>query len=311
MVKKDDFKFIVPAQLSKSKEGKWKVKGLASAEVKDRQGEIILQKGIDCSPIDQKKGFLNWDHDNSPESTIGLLTGYHREDGKTYIEGELFQKHERAKAVYSIMESLAENGSNAMGLSIEGKILQRNDKDPNIIEKCIVRNVALTLNPVFSDSFVNLVKAFNSAENIEFDSNGTNLQADPIELKEKPVFTANQVIDMLQKALSVGSGGIDAPNTRIGGDALAQSTMKDSENEEKEEEKTKKQQENQIIREEKAKANQQRKIENNEQKKVMNKGLYKSLMIDILDKMQVLYPNCTRSEIWEAVRDRVENKLKL
>ncbi len=43
------FNFIMPASLEKSSEGDWVVRGLASTEDLDQQGEIILQKGIDLN----------------------------------------------------------------------------------------------------------------------------------------------------------------------------------------------------------------------------------------------------------------------
>ena len=284
----NDFKFVVPATLEKSKEGKWIVRGLASAEVADRQGETIIQKGIDLSPIDQKRGFLNWDHDNSPESTVGLLTGYKRDNGKTYIEGELFQKHDRARAVHSIMESLEEHGSQAMGLSVEGKIVERDPINPKIIRKCLVKNVALTLNPIFSDSNVSLVKSFNAAESIEFDSDGANLVDSinlKIETKEEPTFTSSQVLDIVQKAMAMSPAQNVAPESRSGADALV------TENLEKECSNT---QENPKKKKKKMKS--------------MEKSMYKSLMLDVLDQLQVLYPEYSRSMLWNAFKDRIEAK---
>lgn len=268
----NNFKFTVPANLTKSKEGKWVVKGLASAEVVDRQGELIIQKGIDLSPIDSKRGFLNWDHDNSPESTIGILTGYTRVDNKTFIQGELFQKHERAKAIHAIMESLHEHGSGAMGLSIEGKILERDTKNPKIIRKCKVNNVALTLNPVFKDSQVSLVKSFNTAENIVFDTT-ENIEFDSIK-----TYTANEVVTIVEKALSISSDVAEQPSgEKSGGDALVQENL---DNKPKKKKKLKR----------------------------LESPISKSLMIDMLDKLQVLYPDTSRTDIWASVKDRLDTK---
>ncbi len=279
MKNNETFRFVVPATLEKSKEGKWKIRGLASAEVKDRQGEIIIQKGINLNHIDDKKGFLNWDHDNKPESTIGILTGYSREGNKTYIEGELFQKHEKAKAVYSILESLQEHGSKAMGLSVEGTVVSRNPNNPKIIEKCIVKNVALTLNPVYQDSYAELVKSFNAAESLEFDATQETEVKAPAPVGT-PVFTANEVVDMVQKALSSGNGYMDAPANLSGGAALATESMDSDEKKKKKARKP---------------------------LKKLDKSLYKSGMLEILDKLQKLYPEASRAQIWEVMKERISD----
>ena len=66
----------MPAELNKSKDGKWKIRGLASTQGIDQQGETIIQKGIDLSPVDQKRAVLNWDHQKGVENIIGTLDGY-------------------------------------------------------------------------------------------------------------------------------------------------------------------------------------------------------------------------------------------
>jgi len=68
---KDSFKVVLPAELEKSKDGEWKISGLASTGNIDKQGETILQSGIDVTPIDEGRGMLNFDHSNLPEDTIG------------------------------------------------------------------------------------------------------------------------------------------------------------------------------------------------------------------------------------------------
>lgn len=281
-----NFKFTVPASLEKSKDGKWVVKGLASAEVFDQQGEKIIQKGINFSHIDQKRGFLNWDHDNSVESTIGLLTGYSREGDKTYIEGELFRDHDKAKAVYGIMKGLEEHGSKAMGLSIEGSIIQRNADNSKIIEKCVVRNVALTLNPVFSDSTVSLVKSFNSASSIEFDTHDAS----------KKMYTVEQVLGIISKSLGVGgSYATETPGNFSGGAALACESI------EKEPAKL-------MSAEEKKKKKDAENIEPPVLKAKMSSSILKANMALILDKISVLYPQHSKEVLWAALKERLTSR---
>ena len=47
----DNFKFNVPLDIIKSDDDGWKVKGIASTEDKDLQGEIVKQQGLDISVL--------------------------------------------------------------------------------------------------------------------------------------------------------------------------------------------------------------------------------------------------------------------
>lgn len=276
----NDFKFVMPADLEKGKDGEWRIRGLASTERADLQNEIIMQKGLDLTPIDKRKGIINFDHQKGPENTIGLLDGYTRTEKGLVIEGRLFKNHTKAKAVYEIMSSLADGDRGRIGLSVEGKILERDPNNPSIIKKCRINAVAITMNPVNTDTFADMVKSMNASEGLEIDAE-EQISAN----KEEAVFTASQVMAIVQKALSIGSGGMAQPDGRSGGDALQPSNMASDDQDEKPKRFKKKM-------------------------KKMDKSMYKSNLIGVLDKLQVLYPNCSRSEIWEAVKDRLETKFE-
>lgn len=274
---KDTFRFVMPADLEKAADGSYKVSGLASTERVDQQGEVIIQKGLDLTPIDKKRGVLNWDHQRGPENTIGILDGYQRTAKGLHIEGRLFKNHTKAKAVREIMESLAEGDRGRIGLSVEGKILERDPANPTIIRKCRISAVALTMNPVNTDTFADIVKSMNASEGLEIDA-----EEQAPEATEEPVFTASQVMAIVQKAMSIGPGSMGAPNAKTGGDALQPSDMKAD----------------------KPKAKKKK-------MKRMDKCMYKSNLINVLDKLQVLYPNHSRSEIWEAVKERLDTKFEV
>ncbi len=268
---KDIFRFVMPAELSKSEDGNWKIKGLASTEKMDAQGEIILQKGIDASPIDNKKGIINFDHQKGIENTIGFLDSYQKTDNGLFIQGRLFQHHAKAKAVAEIMQSLGKSDSGRVGLSVEGQILERDSKNPKIIKKCRISAVAVTLNPVNQDTYADLMKSMSTSE-VEFDSIE---QPQSAETNDTAVFTADQVVAIIQKALSIGQNyGATPPGNLTGGSALGTEELK----------------------------KKKKKL------KPMEKSLYKSAMLEILDNLQKLYPDNTRSEIWEAVKDRLDQK---
>ena len=280
-IDKDTFRFVAPAELEKAADGSYKIRGLASTEAIDQQGERIMQKGIDLTPIDKKKGILNWDHQKGPENTIGVLDGYERTAKGTIIEGRLFKNHTKAKAVREIMESLNEGDRGRMGLSVEGRILERDPANPSIIKKCQITAVALTMNPVNTDTYADIVKSMNAADVLEI-----NAEEQPSEIvsQPEPTFTASQVMAIVQKALAIGSGAMGAPNVKTGGDALQPSDMKSEDKKEKPKKK---------------------------KMKKMDKGMYKSGLITVLDRLQVLYPNHSRSEIWEAVKERLDTKFEM
>lgn len=278
----NDFKVILPAYLEKSKDGEWRVSGLASTESLDLQNEKILQKGIDLSPIDQGKGFFNWDHDNSPESIIGEIDGYRRDPQGLFIHGKLFKNHSKAKAVREIMESLSERKKGAMGLSVEGQVLERDPNNPAIIKKCRIKNVALTLNPVNPNTYAQLLKSLTPESEVNFNLERENVEAvlkDKEENSESPVFTASQVLGLVEKALAF-SGNVTAPVDKVQGDALAKEDLKEEKKEEKKPKKLKK----------------------------MQACLYKSELKGLLKTLSVLYPSYSKEVLWETLKERLETK---
>lgn len=268
------FQFIMPAELTKgSEDGEWKVRGLASTEGVDQQGETIVQKGIDLTPIEKKKGILNWDHLKGPENTIGVLDGYQRGGNGLYIEGRLFKNHTKAKAVKEIMDSLGEGDRGRMGLSVEGQILERDPSNPKIIKKCRINAVALTMNPVNAGTYADFVKSMSGSD-VEFDSQESDSNE---EFDGEATFTATQVMEMIKKAMTMGAPAAQAPVDRSGGDALAMESM-----------------------------DSKKKCKKKKMKKMDGK-MYKSNIMTALDKIQVMYPDMTRSELWEALKNRLQD----
>lgn len=274
---KDTFKFVIPAEIQKGKDGEWRVAGIASTSSVDRQGEIIVPEGIDATPIAKGKGFFNWDHDNSPENTVGVLDSYKKSANGMYVEGRLFKNHSRAKAVYEIMSSLNKGDAGRIGMSVEGKVLERDSKNPAIIKRCLIKNIALTMNPVNQDTFADIVKSMSGSAELEFDSTknpGPTIESTETVVKsEEPTFSTSQVLAIVEKALGISAANV-APDTRTGGDALAQESLD-------------------------KKPDQKKKL------KKKDKQLFKSEMVGILDKLQVLYPEATRNQLWNALQERM------
>ncbi len=292
----NDFKFVVPAEFSKSDDGEWIIEGLASTESVDRQGEKIIQAGIDLTPIDQGKGWLNNNHLPGIENLLGTLDSYRKTPQGLVIKGRLFKNKEKARAVYEVMSSLNKAGDKGrIGLSVEGKVLKRSANNSKVIEKCRIDKVAITISPVNTDTWATLAKSLDVegedliksivGSEIEFDCTEENYSAQDPVAQETKAFSAAEVVELVAKALSVGAGSAEAPATRSGGDALAIEEL---------DEKPKRVD---VPEEPKAKKLKQ-----------PSKDLFKSHVAEILDKVCLLYPANSREQVWIAVKDRLSKK---
>lgn len=158
----DNFMFNLPVDIVKSSdENEMRIGGYASTSTEDRQGDEILQRGIDYSDF-VDYGYFNYDHDNSK------ILGYPDKskckiDGKGfYVEGVLLKGVELAKTIWDTAVALAKSGApRKLGFSVEGKVLKRNAA--NQIVKAKIYNVAITANPVNPQATWDaLVKSFTN-----------------------------------------------------------------------------------------------------------------------------------------------------
>jgi hypothetical protein len=278
------FKVVIPAQLSKGADGEWIIQGLASSPSKDQQGEILLPEGIDATPIDQGRGIINWDHQKGPENTLGLLDSYTKTKEGFFVKGRLFKNHKKAQSVYEIMSSLGKSDHGRMGLSVEGKILERGGKDGKIIKKCQINAVALTMNPVNQDSYVDLVKSL-TADEAEVDFQATEENTAAASKDAMPVFTAEQVAAIVKSLCLTEAQATAKPSERSGGDALAREEL-----------------------DKKPKSIAEDSDKPSKKLKKLSKDMYKSSMLEILDKIHGLYPNNSKAEIWMAIKDRLNKR---
>lgn len=143
----DLFKFFVDADVNLEKsesEGKRIIQGYASTPDEDRQGESLVQKGLDISDF-VSHGYLNYDHDNS------IILGYPTEnthiDGKgLWVEGEILKGIPMADNIWELAKVLKKsNAPRKLGFSVEGKVIERRG---NKIVKAKIYNCAITPNPV-------------------------------------------------------------------------------------------------------------------------------------------------------------------
>lgn len=166
MMMENDFKVFVEAEpdLEKSNEtSKRIIRGYASTPTADRQGESLVQKGLDIVDF-VKSGWLNYDHDNA------VILGYPTEntnvdDNGLWVEGELLEGVEAADNMWNLALSLQKSKApRRLGFSVEGKVLER---DGNTVVKAKIYNCALTPNPVNSEAtWEAVVKSFDPASDI-------------------------------------------------------------------------------------------------------------------------------------------------
>jgi hypothetical protein len=129
--------------------------GFVSTEHMDRQGETLIQKGLDFDPF-LTRGWFNDNHDSTTDALVGYPTNAtlrKTDDGREgwYVEGELLEGDgtSRADRLWKLAQDLKKTeGKRKLGFSVEGKILDRDPKNPKLVRKAEVHEVAITRCPV-------------------------------------------------------------------------------------------------------------------------------------------------------------------
>lgn len=129
--------------------------GYVSTDHLDRQGERLIQEGLDFGPF-LHKGWFNDNHDPAGDSLVGYPTLARLDDLPEghrgwYVEGELLAEgaNPRADSLWKIAEGLKKSGNKRkLGFSVEGTILDRDPRNPKVVRKALVREVAITRGPV-------------------------------------------------------------------------------------------------------------------------------------------------------------------
>jgi|GEM_PF-3597900 hypothetical protein len=185
-----DFSFWMPLEVVKGQKGEMRIGGIASDEEShDLQGEKVFVDGLDTSYLLQR-GAFNWDHLKGPEDILGEIDTVQKQEKKLYVEGFLYPKVKKAIDVFDLMQSLKESGSNRkLGLSLEGKVKERDEKDAKVIKKAWIKNVAITYNPINQGAWVDMIKSLG---NFTFDSCDKDCSRCPLceakkEVKLEPV----------------------------------------------------------------------------------------------------------------------------
>lgn len=137
-----------------------RIGGIVSTDGLDRQGETLIQEGLDFGPF-LKGGWFNDNHDPATDSLVGypeLAELRELPDGRKgwYVEGFLLKGYERADKLWSLASSLQKSGRR-LGFSVEGGITARDVDDPKRVLKAVVREVAITRCPVNTETSLHVL----------------------------------------------------------------------------------------------------------------------------------------------------------
>jgi hypothetical protein len=167
------FKFELPIEVweKAGEPGKERrIGGVISTEARDRQGEIVLQRGLDFSEF-TKNGWFNDNHSKETTGIVGYPTKVERgvQNGRPshFVEGYLLPEYEPANKIWNLARSLQKTGRR-LGFSIEGSVVRRTGPNQSVIAEAKVRNVAITNCPVNTDTGLDvLTKSIQAMENLD------------------------------------------------------------------------------------------------------------------------------------------------
>lgn len=130
-----------------------RIGGFATTESLDKQGEILLQKGLDFSDL-IKSGWFNDNHKQGMEHVVGYPDKVEFVKGKGWwVEGYLIKGYAPADNLYELAKALQPTGRR-LGFSVEGKVTKR---DNNKIVKAKISHVAITHVPVNPECTLDLL----------------------------------------------------------------------------------------------------------------------------------------------------------
>lgn len=158
----DNFNFFAPAYLVKGKDAagnkRMRLEGIASTASQDSDGEFLDPGGFELDYF-LKYGYMNWNHQTNkdPLALIGRPTDAVNKAEGLFVGCDLFDNNPRAKEVYDLAEILEAQGLQ-MGFSIEGKVIERDKKNPKIVKKAKITGCAITPNPINRDTVAQIIK---------------------------------------------------------------------------------------------------------------------------------------------------------
>ncbi|GGJ11385.1 hypothetical protein [Paenibacillus hunanensis] len=187
MIKGDSFRLFVPLEKSIDMDGAgdYIVEGVMSSDDTDEQNDSITPAGMDTSYF-LDKGWIKWEHGNTPDQFIGepldvrIGEFQHPVTQKSingvYLKGKLYANRNLTMQAVVAMEDLQKSqSSRRVGWSIEGGVVERCKQTGKIL-KSVLRNVVLTMNPVNTVTYAELVKSFNQGDETYMTTNNQDPQ---------------------------------------------------------------------------------------------------------------------------------------
>lgn len=134
-----------------------KIRGIASSESVDADGDVVVQDGIDWS-LFKSQGFLTYEHPLGAANIVGEPREIRRTEvngvNATEIEGVLYTSDGLGKMLADKAKAMQKaGGSRRLGFSVEGVVKLRDRDNPKLITQSAVRSVAITPVPKNSDSW--------------------------------------------------------------------------------------------------------------------------------------------------------------
>lgn len=159
----NQFTATIPIHLIKGKDTNgnplMKMEGVASTPTLDSDGEFLDPKGFETDYF-LKYGYMNWNHQTNtdPLSIVGKPNSATVDKANQFKIGfNLFPESAKAQQIYELQQILEAQGM-ALGLSIEGKVIERDKDDPRIVKKAKITGCAITPNPKNQDTVMSIIK---------------------------------------------------------------------------------------------------------------------------------------------------------
>lgn len=246
MSNQDKFRFFVPIELQKGKDGQIKeiiVDGKASSPDLDSQEEMLDPNGADLSSF----LLINDNHIKGAPGILGeIIESQARKDG-IYLKGRLYPELENVQKLVQLEQAIKKNnGKLRLAMSIEGRAIERDPLDKRRITRSKLHGVALTYQPINGNTWANLIAkgaSYQGDDELQYQSIIESKDPDVVKASnggdEKLILdikdedgnriTVSKNFEIkIDKAMSTGNSGAIMPESLEGGIANTTSKQKKS-----------------------------------------------------------------------------------
>lgn len=192
------------------------IKGLASTNSKDSDGEELEPSGFELQRF-LKSGFLNLEHKSKEDLKyiIGEPVKADIVNNELHIEGKLYKSNPIAVGVYDAIKMLSnEDTDRKIGLSIEGKALERDPFNEKRITKALITNCAITQSAKNQNTWTDIVKGEQSEDYVDFKPNGGQIYLLDITRPDGTKITVDKDFNIkVNKSMNTSSGSALIPES--------------------------------------------------------------------------------------------------